>query len=48
MIKKYLQKNGLKLTPKGQNFIDNIQGVAIALLILVAFAIVGTIEAAGR
>ena len=45
MIKRYLKKQGLKLTPRGQAFIDNIQGIAIALLILVTFAIVGTIEA---
>lgn len=41
----FLAKRGMKLTAKGRRFVDTVQGVAIALLILVVFMIVGTIEA---
>jgi hypothetical protein len=44
-IDDYLAERGMKLTPRGRNLIDNIQGIGMVLFILLIFAIVGTIEA---
>jgi hypothetical protein len=48
VIEKFLTKHNLRLTRKGQNLIDNIQGIGMALLILLVFVLVGSIEASGR
>jgi len=43
----YLARRGMRLTKRGRSWLDNIQGIGIALFILTVFAIVGTIEAGG-
>ena len=44
LIENYLVKRGVRLTPKGRKWADNIEGIAFALIILIAFGIVGSIE----
>ena len=44
MIENHLLKKGIRLTPKGRKWADNIEGIGFALLLLLAFGIVGSIE----
>jgi len=43
-LDQYLAKRGMRLTKRGRSLVDNLQGVAVALLILLVFGIVGSIE----
>ena len=44
MIENYLAKKGVRLTAKGRRWADNIEGVGLALGLLFAFGVVGSIE----
>ena len=44
MIEERLLKKGVKLTPKGRRWADNVEAILFYAVILVAFGIVGSIE----
>lgn len=47
MIEKYLNKRGVRLTEKGRNWAETTEAVAFWILLLVVFAIAGTVEIGG-
>jgi len=44
MIENYLIKKGVRLTPKGKRWADNLEGIALAIGLLLIFGVVGSIE----
>jgi hypothetical protein len=44
MIENYLAKRGVRLNAKGRRWADNIEGIALALALLLVFGVVGSIE----
>jgi hypothetical protein len=44
VIENYLAKKGVRLTAKGRRWADNVEGVALAIALLLIFGIVGSIE----
>lgn len=44
MIENYLVRKGIRLSVKGRRWADNLEGIALAVLILAIFGVVGSIE----
>jgi hypothetical protein len=44
MIEEYLKRKGIKLNRKGQRWADNLEGLLLLGLILLAGGVVGSIE----
>ena len=44
MIENFLSKKGVRLNAKGRRWADNIEGIALAIGLLLIFGVVGSIE----